>query len=330
MENLKHKIAMYCKRKNIENSVLFKLAVKINFFIFHKKKQMKKQYQGGNRNVDKKFYVILGNGKEVGLCSHFITVMNEVYYAVNNGYIPVVDFRNDRTQYNMPYLVNGTWNAWEYYFEQVSSYTLEEVEESQNVVFSWGNNEYEKLIDSIDYSEQSIQKVKKWIKKYLVIKEEIISIVNQKKEELFGGEKILGVFCRGTDYVALKPKGHPIQPNVEQVISKTREYLKTYPNIKKIFLATEDYEIYRKFQDVFGEMVCVSDLELVKNYDGKDYLCNYLSKDRYETGKNYLIKMLLLAECNYFIASKASGSYFVMTMKEKAWEDKFIYEMGIY
>jgi hypothetical protein len=31
--------------------------------------------------------------------------------------------------------------------------------------------------------------------------------------------KILGVKTRGTDFTALKPAGHPIQPNINDVIN---------------------------------------------------------------------------------------------------------------
>lgn len=331
MAGIKHKIAMYCKRMNLESYWFFKLAVKINFYLFHRNEKRKNQCMG-EKNPNKVFYVIRGNGKEVGLCSHFITVTNEIYDAVNRDYIPVVDFRNDRTQYNMPYLINNTWNAWEYYFKPVSAYTLNEVEESKNVIISGTSKNTDKkiLIDPADYSKDNIKEVKEWVEKYIAVNDDIVEKVVQKKNELFSDGKILGVFCRGTDYISLRPKGHPVQPGVNQVIEKTKEYLEKYSNIKKIFLATEDYRIYAAFKETFGEKVCVSDLELVKDYDGKDYLCNYLPKNKYETGLNYLIKMLLLAECDYLISSKASGSYFAMIMKKQDWEDSYIYELGVY
>lgn len=58
-------------------------------------------------------------------------------------------------------------------------------------------------------------------------------------------DKTLGLYLRGTDYIALKPSGHPIQPTVEQAIDVVNEYIAKY-DIEKVFLVTEDAKIYKK------------------------------------------------------------------------------------
>lgn len=331
--SVKHRLAMYCKRHGLEKMWVFKLLVKLNKALFHRNE--KQQFiSGGEDNPDKIFYVIRGSGREVGLCSHFITVVNEAYDAMDRGYIPVVDFRDDRTQYNMPHMIHGTWNAWEYYFKQISGYTLEEVYKSKRIIVSGscGFSERKKIAYGSDYSDASIKRVRDFACGGLIgVKEDVLEEVRRKREELFPemGE-VLGVFCRGTDYIALKPKGHPIQPNVQEVMAKTQEYLKRHPQIEKIFLATEDINIYNAFNAAWGGKCIVSDDAFVENYDGRDYICNYLAEDKYVTGRNYLVKMLLLAECDYLIASKASGSFFSMVMKEGDWKGKYIFELGVY
>ena len=57
------------------------------------------------------------------------------------------------------------------------------------------------------------------------------------------------MFIRGTDYVALKPKGHYIQPTVEMLLSKVKEYIQEF-QIDNIFLITEDKEIENKIKKV--------------------------------------------------------------------------------
>lgn len=330
---MKHRLAMYFKRHGLEKTWIFRFLLKINLLIFHRNEKIRFICKG-EKNPDKVFYVIRGSGKSVGLCSHFITVINEAYGAMNQGYIPVVDFRENRTQYNMPYRIDGTWNAWEYYFEQISQYTLEEVYESKKIIesgYSGIRGGKIEIANCLDYSDEAIRRVKDFVWGMIVVKQNILGLVKRKKEELFNVQgEILGVFCRGTDYIALKPTGHPVQPQVQDVVIKTQEYLSNYPNIKKIFLATEDANIFYTFNKVFGDMCIISDHSFVENYDGKDYVYNYLPEDKYLVGRDYLIKMLLLAECDYLIASKASGAYFTMIMKEKDWKDKYIFELGIY
>ena len=75
---------------------------------------------------------------------------------------------------------------------------------------------------------------------YMPIKNEIIKKSNNIIHILFKeSNNILGVLMRGTDYLAIKPKNHPIPPDSEMVIHD----IKNMDNKNKynyIFLATED------------------------------------------------------------------------------------------
>lgn len=52
-------------------------------------------------------------------------------------------------------------------------------------------------------------------------------------------EKVLGVLCRGTDYVSLRPYNHPVQPSVPNMLQKADEMLRYY-KLEYIYLVTED------------------------------------------------------------------------------------------
>ena len=65
-------------------------------------------------------------------------VIQQIGYAEKNNYIPVVDFKNYKTQYNI-----ADENAWECFFEQISNYSLDEVYQSKNVVLSGINAIYD-------------------------------------------------------------------------------------------------------------------------------------------------------------------------------------------
>ena len=85
------------------------------------------------------------------------------------------------------------------------------------------------------------------------VRENIIYETKTIMEKLFKKSKnILGVKLRGTDYLAKRPKDHPIQPKVEQVISD----VKSMDNRNKydfIFFTTEDEIIRHKFQPEFKD-----------------------------------------------------------------------------
>ena len=79
------------------------------------------------------------------------------------------------------------------------------------------------------------------------VKNDIMNEANSIMKKFFGySRNILGVMIKGTNYVALRPKGHSKQPTVEQVISDVKIYDKQY-KYNFIFFATEDETIRNKF-----------------------------------------------------------------------------------
>lgn len=159
------------------------------------------------------------------------------------------------------------------------------------------------------------------------VKDYIKELVKDKKKELLK-ENVLGVFVRGTDYVALKPTNHPIQPSIDMLTNKIDEYLSKY-DIKQIYLVTEDYNIFNSLNNKYNNMVVGID-DYIRDYDGKDYLRTYIKDDEYIRGLNYLIKVLLLNECDYLISSKASGSSFAKMMKKDEYKDSYYFDLGVY
>ena len=83
--------------------------------------------------------------------------------------------------------------------------------------------------------------------KYIPIRNEIINESNRIIKTIFQDSKnVLGVLLRGTDYIAMKPRGHPIPPKTEDVI-KNVKLLDNKNKYNWIFLATEDNNI----RDIF-------------------------------------------------------------------------------
>ncbi len=94
-------------------------------------KEHKRTY--GFRNRDKVFYVICPSASSQGLFSIHNYVLWKVRYAIDHGYIPVVDYQNYANMYLEPQLV-GKVNAWEYYFKQPTQYGLKDVRHSRHVI----------------------------------------------------------------------------------------------------------------------------------------------------------------------------------------------------
>ena len=86
----------------------------------------------GKLNKNKYFYVIK-RSPGAGMFSNLTFVMNHLLIAHNHNLIPVIDMENFPTIYNEKKKIDGTYNSWEYFFNPVSKYTLDEVYKSKNV-----------------------------------------------------------------------------------------------------------------------------------------------------------------------------------------------------
>ena len=124
----------------------------------------------GSLNSTKKFYIIR-RFPTAGLFSNITFVLNHLKICDEMGLIPIIDMYNYPTLYNEYNNLNKTKNAWEYFFERLNNYTLEEVYKSKNVFLS--SKKFEKNM-SIDMNDHSISKYSKRIKiKKKIIKKKI-------------------------------------------------------------------------------------------------------------------------------------------------------------
>jgi hypothetical protein len=87
----------------------------------------------GSRNPGRVFYVIWRERFGSGFFSNLSHVLCHLMIADTLRMEPIVDFENFPTLYNEDDEVQGTRNAWEYYFRQPSSVPLREVYESRHV-----------------------------------------------------------------------------------------------------------------------------------------------------------------------------------------------------
>ena len=162
------------------------------------------------------------------------------------------------------------------------------------------------------------------------IKEDIIIESNKIMRVLFKDSKnILGVLIRGTDYVAMKPKYHPIQPEPEIVIKDIKKS-DADNNYNYIFLATEDDIIREKVIKEFISKIKIYKYKKTINYKGKILLGKTsVIRGNVEYTKIYLINMIILAKCIDIISCRTSGTagVFVIT---KGFRNIKIYFLGNY
>ena len=276
----------------------------------------------GRRNADKVFYVIRRNDRSCGLFSYYIYVLGHIKYALSRNWIPIIDMQH----YMNPYLDNftaGKFNAWNYYFQQPYSgaYDLKDVYSSRHVILSSSRILLDMPNQSNEYfSDQKTQEYWRDLAHiHIPCNNAIKDIVNSEYEKLgLRGETTLGVKLRGTDYATLKPKGHAIQPNIDESLNMIDFLLAKY-SCSRIYIATEDLEIYDAVVEKYGVLVVHSQAKLYPHFVDT-FLGNITSNrknDAYLRGIEYIVPMYILARCNYFFGGRNSGSVAIPIIGEE-------------
>lgn len=290
------------------------------------------RWWGGGKYSDKTFYVIRRTEAYTGLFSDFVVYTWGVKHALDAGYIPVIDMQTTGNMYLHADQI-GKVNAWEYFFKQPCGYSMIDIAKAKNVIwgagcdieiFPWLDREYLLNRTGDFHLYQEI------VKQYIHLSDEAEEIVDSFYKCEFTNEKVLGVLCRGTDYISRKPEGHPIQPSVESVFKKVDEVIRQY-QCTKIFLGTEDAEIYAQFQERYQNNVITNRKNFVA-YEGNQFIGNIIKnnmEDLKEEGMEYLATIALLARCDCFVGGHTSGTVGVMLL-EHEFEYSYIFELGLY
>lgn len=324
--------------KKVLKSLLFKLPKRwialfyrvYNRIIYPNMREEKKTF--GTLNPQKTIYVIRPRTDCVeGLMSLFLNVLRNLSYAQKRGFIPFVDFENYKTQYHD----NSLNNSWENFFLQPSGLTSDEVYHSKSVILSGLNalDDY-KCGFTQNFEEKNIKIARSIVAQYIRFSQTIQEMVLKEQERIPIRES-LGLYLRGTDYIRLKPAGHPVQPSAEQACAIVDSWLNQFP-IKKIFLVTEDAEMYEYAKNHFGEKLCIASFDsFITKYQGDTFLSkeqdalSELGESPTKRGQNYLCKEILLSQCKYFVGGNTCGSWAAFALSS-GFEKSYVFDLGIY
>lgn len=287
----------------------------------------------GRQNPDKTFFIVRRTDTYSGLLSLLMTHLMRIDEAIKRGCIPVVDMQNNFNVY-LPEDKIGKENAWEYYFEQPMNYGLKDIRKSKNILLGSGDVPEAFPYNDVKFASGETGELRYWqelAQKYIRLNQTTSKYIQELENKMFEpGDRILGVKCRGTDYLRAKPEGHPRQPSVEQIIQKTEEVMQEM-NCNKIFLATEDATMYDAFVEYFKDAVVTNKKEYVEYEKGPIGKVVYTedTKEKYMEGLEYLSQIIILSRCNCFIAGLTSGTIGAMLFT-KGYEYSYIFDLGLY
>ena len=282
----------------------------------------------GSDNPNICFYVIRRHANRAGLFSFALTNLASIKYALDQGYTPVIDMQNSPNPMISADEV-GKVNAWDLFFEQPAGVNLNDISSSRHIILST----IHPPVKYPDYNSLSDQEeLNMWsylMNKYIILLPEIENDVNSYINNCFRTKRILGVLCRGTDYVAQRPKDHPIQPDVDLIIADSKKLIQQW-NLELIYLATEDTDIWNRFSEEFpGKVVSFQNhhFSTSGNENVNDIANSLLSP--YARNREYLTSIAILSRCNVLLAGATSGSIGALLMS-KGYEYSHIYQLGVY
>lgn len=204
------------------------------------------------KRLTKKYYIISRSAGGAGFFSNYMWVMGHVIFARKLGYIPVVDMKNYPTLYSEENPVDGVENAWNYYFENVGSVTLEEAYASGKYVMGKDMplHKYEGKYCIGNYrfpTKKAVDYYAPIIKRNLVIKKDLLnSFENEWDEKVGPGGQVLGIHVRGTDMK--NNLGHPMPATIATYVDRAMKILEKNSEIKEIFLATDECNAKEAFE----------------------------------------------------------------------------------
>ena len=289
----------------------------------------KKNYKG------KKYGIIRRNTPHCGLFSFFIVILGGINKCIEEGLIPIIDMQT----YKNPYLESeqvGKSNAWEFWFMQPMGIGLDQVKMSETVIIDADKDIPENCrpVISMDFltNPYALCYWRNICKKYIKIKPDVAEVLVERKKTILDSAdgKILGVLCRGTDYLLLKPQGHPVQPDDEEVIVKAKEIMEER-KCQNIFLATEDNDIFQRFRQVFGDRLLENPQQRYSGVSGH-LLADIMETDKtnkMENGLNYLTSVYLLSKCDCLIAGRVSGLLGTLLLGGE-YEYSYFWNYGVY
>lgn len=264
----------------------------------------------GEKNSDITFYIYRAHWQESqnGFYNFFDRAFAACYEVRKQGFEFLIDMKNYYTEY-AGLERYGVANVWEDYYEQPSSYTLDEAYQSKNVILS--------KFDDEKYNAPFLLKTRSfsnkwWVATYQKLADMFTFVpggmlqarVNSELDRLGSLEETLGVLARGTDYVSLKLKNHPIPLDTKSLIEECKKRLSNR-EYKKIYIATEDSDILEEFEKNFGDRLLFSEQMRVKQNINNVIMSIKFDRenDAYLRGLEYCAVIEVLSRCCSLLAN---------------------------
>ena len=230
----------------------------------------------GDLNPDKYIYLTgfsEGGVTLGGICGIIRKDLIELEYVERFNLTPVIEYRESLLTEKKA--VNGTHNAFEYYYDQVSDVSVEDAWKSRNVCLQRNANVLcRDMPFGYDYTDAQIDRLARVYAKYFHLNSVTEKQINHDMDHLLCGNRTLGINIRGTDFNR-GYEGHPVTVQKEGV-----KYRGGYECLRDVYTLAKCTGMIAGFSGV--EVVA----RIVKRAkDEKFDRCEIVSNGYYHSGK---------------------------------------------
>lgn len=272
---------------------------------------------------DKK-YLILRLGSHLlmtaGLGWYILYTLYGIKFALDNEYIPVIDWQNCKIpKYDAEKV--GKENVWEYFFEQPCQVDLHTAYASENFfiiddIGTFSFPDYIHIENMEDFFNSDIEEWRKCFHQYIRFKKEIIEYFDDCLNKQISPDKhLIGVLARGTDYRDLKPVGHFRPIAIDEIFSYLDQWRDELNN-SKIFIATEDIAILNRFKEKYPNDVYSVDAKRYSSLGHNTINIASIGENGIERDMKYLYSLYVISKSVACIYSPCGGGALAALMRE--------------
>ena len=284
---------------------------------------------------DKIYYVIRCNLPECGLFAIYTYILDHIAYAVDHGYIPVIDSEQYPCLYKENEPVHGVTDPWLYYFKPMQSRTLAELKRVCHVIYGRiyfphykAIYYYRKKKKNVLPDRAAVRELKEYVDRYMPLRDDLKEKLENKVACLKRFGKILGIHVRGTDMYT-EGKQHPIPTGKTKDFSVIDEIIKKH-GIDSIFLCTDTESTVALFKQKYGDRV-ITTTAVRQSDDSKGgihkdaTLGNGRKYHKYLLGEEVITDMYMLSKCDVLICGPSNVAFVAIVNNGGKYEHIYYY-----
>jgi hypothetical protein len=262
-----------------------------------------------------KYYIIKYRHRGAGFFAYLNNVFGRIKHCYDQNLIPVVDWSNPNVEY---YDNEMGGNPFDYYFDQIIS--VDEAIKLDHEYCPGTFINYPPTGSRINRNTDIVIDINNAINKFLKVKPDILESLNGEIE----GSKTLGVHCRRSDMGKFHPEFLFVN-KTEDFFNKTMSVYEKN-GFEKIYLATEEIEIFEYFKSRVPDILIYQDCFRLKRSDDHLVVPSNRSNHRYLMGKEVLIDSLNLSKCNSLLCGVSGVTYGSILFNGNKYENVYYFD----